>query len=214
MSEEFPWLSLDPDEAIAWSGSPRPHVVAPVALGAIALVAVALLAVPQWWIGVAAALVGAAAVAVALLYVRNVTFVVSTSYLYAKRGVLGRAVTQIGLQNVQDATLKQGVFGTQFGHGTISFSTAGGAGDELRMYAIADPTAVKSTVDEQVAAARRRGRTGGDRAGSTATPTDETGDVAAVLSEARALREVAQRLENGRSNGASTSATTDRGDRS
>lgn len=210
MSEAFPWLSLDPDEDVVWSGTPRPHVIAPVVLVALAIVVLAILAVPQWWIAALAGLAGAGMVGAALVYVRNVEFVVSTNYLYAKRGVVGRSVTQIGLQNVQDATLRQGVFGTQFGHGTISFSTAGGDGDQLRMYAIADPTEVKATVDEQVARARSGSsvKPTTERDGTTTDSASEgdarTDQVSTLLSEARALRSVAEQLEDGLATGQSS----------
>lgn len=207
MPEEFPWLSLDPDEEVVWSGTPRLHVVLPVVLGAVVVAGLAIVAAPQTWIGALAVLAGLAMIGVAVTYVRNVEFVVSTKYLYQKRGVLGRAVTQVGLQNVQDATLRQGVFGTQFGHGTISFSTAGGDGDELRMYAIGDPTTVKARVDEHVAKARSAasGSSGLDGVGGpTRGQRDSPGEsqrsgtreqVETVLSEARALRAVAERLD-------------------
>lgn len=201
MSKEFPWLSLDPDEEIVWAGTPRWIVVAPVALVALVAPVLLLLVWPTAWSALAGAAVWLAVVYASLVYVRNVDFVVSTKYLYSKRGVLGRAVTQMGLQNVQDATLRQGIFGTQFGHGTISFSTAGGDGDELRMYSIEAPTEVKARVDEQIARARseavgsavevdsRTGEIGVEESGF-----DESG-VDALLSEARAMRAVAERVD-------------------
>lgn len=189
MAASFPWLSLDPDEEIVWSGGPRHHVVAWLAIPALAVPAVLLVL----WPTLPGALVGALAwIAISYsgyAYVKNVEYVVSTRYVYSKWGVLGRSVTQIGLHNIQDTTLSQGIVGTYADYGTISFSTAGGEGTTLAFYLVDEPSTVKSAVDRQVAAVD---------AGRTDERTDSTsGGVDDLLSELRAMRGAAQRIDRG-----------------
>lgn len=187
MTERFPWLSLDDDEEIVWSGEPRLHVVLWLAVPALAIPVMLVLA----WSPLPGAVVGVLAWAgvssLGYLYVKHVDYVVSTKYVYSKMGILGWSVTQVGLHNIQDTTLSQGVFGTRSGYGTVSFSTAGGEGATLAFYLVDDPTTVRSAVDAQVTTARKRPKAKTDR-------PDSRG-VEEFLSELRATRAVAERID-------------------
>lgn len=187
MTERFPWLSLDDDEEIVWSGQPRVRVVLWVAVPALAIPVILALA----WSPLPGAAVGVLAwagiTALGHLYVTNVEYAVSTKYVYSKTGILGWSVTQVGLHNIQDTTLSQGIFGTRSGYGTVSFSTAGGEGTTLAFYLVDDPEAVTSAVDSQIARAGKRSNGKPDR-------SDSRG-VKELLSELRATRDVAQRID-------------------
>ncbi len=197
MSESFSWLSLDADEEVVWSGRPRLHVL--IWVVASALVVPALLLVV--WPTLLSALLGAVAlvaiISIGYLYVTNIDYVVSTKYVYSKWGVLGRSVTQIGLHNIQDTTLSQGIFGTHSDYGTVSFSTAGGEGSALAFYLVDEPSAVKSAVDRQVSTARKEKKA--EKRPSKADGVDE------LLLELRASRKAAQRIDQGLEQGGTQS---------
>lgn len=189
-----PWLSLDDDEAVLWSGRPRIQVLLWLAVPALVLP----ILIVVLWQSVAGVVLGwllwGAVVAAGYLYLTNVAYVVSTRYAYAKRGVLGRRVIQIGLHNVQDTTLRQGAIGRWLDYGTVSFSTAGGEGATLAFHAVDDPGAVKRAVDER---ASRGGRPlHHEAAGGADRPAGERGgpDVDVLLAEARSMGTVARRL--------------------
>ncbi|MDJ1434496.1 PH domain-containing protein [Halostagnicola sp. A-GB9-2] len=147
MSESFSWLSLDSDEEVVWSGRPRLHVLLWVVASGLAVPALLLIVWPTPLSAALGVLVLVAITAIGYFYVTNIDYVVSTKYVYSKWGVLGRSVTQIALQNIQDTTLSQGIFGTQSDYGTVSFSTAGGEGSTLAFYLVDEPSTVKSAVD-------------------------------------------------------------------
>lgn len=147
MTASFPWVSLDTDEEIVWSGRPRIHVAGWLAVPALGIPILLLLV----WQSVVSAVIGILAWATisyfGYVYVKNIDYVVSTKYVYSKFGIFGRSVTQIGLHNIQDTTLSQGILGTYSNYGTISFSTAGGDGTTLSFYLVDEPSSVKSTID-------------------------------------------------------------------
>ena len=187
MSASFPWAALDSDEEAVWSGGPRPHVVLWIAIPTLAI-PVVLGAVWSTLPGVVLGGLAWAAVSyLAYVYVTNIDYVVSTKYVYAKYGILGRSVTQIGLHNIQDTTLTQGILGTRAGYGTISFSTAGGEGATLAFHLVDDPSTVTVEVDRQVAKARKG--TAGEESPSSTDTVDE------LLTELRTMRAAAERID-------------------
>ena len=187
MAESFEWMSLDPNEEVVWTGRPRLHVVLWVAVPALAVPGVLVVV----WQTLLAAFVGMLAwvtiTALAYVFVTNIDYVVSTKYVYAKRGVLGRSVTQLGLHNIQDTTLSQGIFGTYSGYGTVSFSTAGGEGTTLSFHVVDDPSSVQSAIDRQVREART--------VANAVESHHARGGVDDLLSELRATREAAHRID-------------------
>ena len=187
MSDSFPWLSLDGDERIEWSGAPRLHVVLWLAVPALAIPVLLAVLWPTPLSALLGVLVWVAVSYLGYLYVTNIDYVVSSKYVYAKRGILGRAVTQIGVHNIQDTTLRQGIAGTYAGYGTVSFSTAGGEGTTLSFHYIDDPSTAKGILDKQITTIRTRDR--------TTTNDPAAGGVAELLSELRAIRKAAQGLE-------------------
>ncbi|WP_207589688.1 PH domain-containing protein [Halomontanus rarus] len=197
MAEQFSWLSLDADEEVVWSGRPRLHVVLWLAVPALSIPALMVVVWPRLLSALVGVSAWAAVTALGYVYVTNIDYVVSTKYVYSKRGVLGRAVTQIGLHNIQDTTLSQGIFGTHSDYGTVSFSTAGGEGAALAFSLVDDPSTVKSAVDRQVSSVRKG--TTDRRERSKAEGVDD------LLSELRATREAAQRIDQALEYGGSRS---------
>ncbi|MCU4973983.1 PH domain-containing protein [Halobacteria archaeon AArc-m2/3/4] len=187
MSESFPWLSLDTDEEVVWSGRPRLHVVGWLAVPALAIPVLLMVVWPSLLSAVIGVTVWAAISYLGYVYVTNIDYVVSTKYVYSKFGILGRSVTQLSLHNIQDTTLSQGIFGTYSNYGTVSFSTAGGEGTTLLFYLIDEPSTVKSTIDRQITKARK-GTENREEHSSERNLED-------LLSELRATRKAAQRID-------------------
>lgn len=187
MSKSVSWLSLDADEEMVWRGGPRLQVVLWLAVPALIAPLLAVLLGPTVVGLVVGALVWVAISYLAYVYVTNIEYVVSTRYAYAKRGVFGRSVTQVGLHNIQDTTLTQGILGTQFDYGTVRFSTAGGEGATLGFYMIDDPGDVKRTIDGRISTAREE----------TGTESDEPDGrvIDDLFAEAEAMRSAAQRID-------------------
>lgn len=187
MSESFPWLSLDTDEEVVWSGRPRLHVIGWLAVPALAIPALLVVVWPSLVSAVVGVLAWVGISYLGYIYVTNIDYVVSTKYVYAKFGILGRSVTQLSLHNIQDTTLSQGIFGTYSNYGTVSFSTAGGEGTTLSFYLVDKPSAVKSTIDRQITRARK-GMEDREEHLNERNLDD-------LLSELRATRKSAQRID-------------------
>lgn len=194
------WLSLDADETVVWRGAPRIRRVLPTAAAAtlwITLLAVAILLGPRvapvlsrTLLAVAALLLALPAVlAVAWAYLRttHVEYVLTERNLYRKAGVLSTRVSRIGLAAVQRTRLSKDIWGSLFDYGTISISTAGSDGVDLRFTDLDDPEPVRAEIRRLIP--RRSRETPG-----VATPLDEpTAD--ALLTDFRALRDSATRVE-------------------
>lgn len=192
------WLPLAGDETVEWRGGPRIQTLIPsVVLGlAFVLIGVGLL----WYtaveagsvvlaaLGVLAILSGVATPIGALLRVRNTEYVVTDRHLYRKSGVLGRQVTTVGYETVQNISYAQGITGTLFDHGTVAFDTAGGSGTELAFSNVDDPSAVQQLVEQR--RARYGGGIGASGDGSVPGATEQW---AAVREEVVALRRAVER---------------------
>lgn len=162
------WLNLDRDEEILWQGEPVMESIA----GSLVYVVT---------------IVGAPLALWAYLGVKNTDFVVTNKRIYRKRGVVSESVASADIDRVQDSSYSQSFFGKQFGFGTVSFSTAGGAGDEIEFSDIDDPNEVQQLVSERAARRGSRGAPGGD---------DDTPEVtmADLARELRGTREAMERV--------------------
>ncbi|WP_247010070.1 PH domain-containing protein [Halorientalis litorea] len=170
-----PWLTAGPGEAVRWCGGPRIQTALPGAVIGVVVAAASVL-VPE-----VPSLLGVAGVVPAAgvyLWVRNVEYVVTTDKLYRKQGVLGRRVTAVGYETVQNASYSQGILGTAFGYGTVTFDTAGGNGTELAFSNVTDPRAVEQLVSELL--------------GEEESPADAA--VPGSIEQWQAIREEVQRL--------------------
>jgi len=207
MSNRPDWFSLDADETVVWRGAPRIRRILPTVAAASLWIALLVLGVafgPQ----VAPALVPAfpstllagvalllalpavAAVAWAYLWTTHVEYVLTDRNVYRKRGVLSTRVSRIGLSTVQRTSLAKNVWGNVFDYGTISISTAGSDGVDLRFSDLDDPAPVRSEMRRLTGASRSRPDAG------AAMPLDAaTAD--ALLADFRRLREAATRVERG-----------------
>jgi uncharacterized membrane protein YdbT with pleckstrin-like domain len=202
------WLSVDADETVVWQGAPRVRRILPTAAAATLWIALLVLAVtvgprvaslpvrvfPGVVLAGAAfllALPALAAVAWAYLRTTNVEYVLTDRNCYRKSGVLSTRVSRIGLSTVQRTSLHKDVWGNLFDYGTISISTAGSDGVDLRFTDLDDPEPVRVEMRRLIGADR-----GHDADAEATMPLDEpTAD--ALLADFRALRESAARVERG-----------------
>ena len=207
MASRPDWLSVDADETVVWQGAPRVRRILPTVAAAtlwIALLVVAVTVGPRVapvparafpgvaLVGAALLLAVPAVAAVAWAYLRttNVEYVLTDRNCYRKSGVLSTRVSRIDLSTVQRTSLRKDVWGNLFDYGTISISTAGSDGVDLRFTDLDDPDPVRTEMRRLIGSRRSRTDPG------TATALDEsTAD--ALLADFRALRESATHLERG-----------------
>lgn len=213
MTEELEWLSLDPDEGVVWTGQPRVwRIVGTVAGGFV----VSLLAIAGavfvttrmgpvaddlpssglvvWGVAALVVLSQVASAAWAYLGVEHTDYVLTNRRVYLKTGVLSETVTSVGVDRVQNTTLRKDITGNLFDYGTVSISTAGSGGADLSVSDLDDPETFRDRLQEQVRAAAERDAEAAERAPAVGALDDER--VEALLTEARRLRAVAERMED------------------
>lgn len=212
MTGEYEWLSLDPEEEVVWTGQPRVWRIAGTVAGGVVLtllafggaIAASVGALPGidsltggsnavvWGIAVLVALSQIGSAAVAYLRVENTDYVLTSRRIYRKSGIFSETVTSVGVDRVQNTTLRKDVTGNLFDYGTVSVSTAGSGGADLAITDLDDPEAFRDRLQEQVRAA--------DEAREDERPPALAGELdgeamEALLTEARRLRAVAERME-------------------
>ena len=186
------WLSLDETESVLWAGGPDRRAILPaVSLLILPVLALALVAVEPVVGPLVAAALAVVTVPIAgwtVLYVRNTDYVVTTSGLYEKRGVLSRDVTRIDFEKIQNTSYSQSALGRRLGYGTVAVSSAGGSGVEMRFRSIPNSREIQQLISSRVTSARTdpRGRTGSGTAGIDADTSDEV--LEEILVELRAIR--------------------------
>lgn len=212
MSADLEWLSPDPGETIVWTGKPRLRRILGTVVGAVVGSIVALvvafglvrawsefsdvpLPVPETAVwGVALLFVAFQGVQVAAAYqrVQATDYVLTDRNVYKKTGVLSENVTRVGVDRIQNTTLRKDFFGNLFDYGTVLLSTAGSGGAELTISDLNDPDAFRAELRPLINAA---GGPGGraDAPDGAAGLDGET--VETLVGEARRMRETAERLE-------------------
>ena len=209
---EHEWLSLDEDEAVVWAGEPRIWRIADtVARAVVVTVVAAAVAVyvslevdpavwglPQytttlvWGAAVVVALLQVTSVTVAYLKVNRTDYVLTNRRIYRKTGVLSETVTNVGVDRVQNTTLHKDARGNLFDYGTVAVSTAGSGGSDLVVTDLDDPETFRDRLQEQV---RAGGASDGESPPASVADGLDDQTVDALLSEARGLRAVAERME-------------------
>ncbi|WP_158237415.1 PH domain-containing protein [Halegenticoccus soli] len=184
--ESADWLSLGRDERVRWHDRPSVYVLARdlvplAALGLIGLaIAVALrTALPDlpWWVPLLPlALVAVAALVGLAAYLRWTTthYVITTSGIYRKRGVVSRDVTRLRIDRIQNATYSQSTLQRLLSFGDMTLYTAGSGTVDLVLEDVPDPERVNRVLSDQLAEASGTGRS--ERANRTAADRTETAD--------------------------------------
>jgi uncharacterized membrane protein YdbT with pleckstrin-like domain len=162
--DSFDWLGLDDGETVVWADTPHEYSLVPVFLVGIPL---------------SFLLVGIPILVAGYLQYENTNYVVTTSALYRKTGVLSRSVQRIEFDKVQDTSYRQTFLGAQFGYGTVDVSTAGGTGVEMSFDSVADPQALQRRINGRIRSGRDESDTG-DR--------DKAAVLDDIVTELRAIR--------------------------
>ncbi|GGL59855.1 PH domain-containing protein [Halocalculus aciditolerans] len=168
-------IPLGDGETVVWVGRPRWTVALPaVAVGLVLALAAGVVAWRTgFWPLYAVVPFGLALAGWREVARRGVQYAVTDRAVYVKRGVLGRRVTQVTLDTVQNSSSRQSVSGSLFGYGTVHVAVAGGA--DLAFDRVDDPSGVRRLLDDQLQ------QTSGELPGSL-------DDWRAVRGEVRALR--------------------------
>ncbi|ELY65889.1 PH domain-containing protein [Natrinema versiforme] len=153
------WFHISDDESIVWES--RPH---PIAMGtelpvgiALALAGILL----AGWSGtdgvglltILGVLVTVAGVSIALaryLIWTNTRYVITSTELYKKRGVISRDVTQFRLDRVQNTSLRQSGVGRLLGYGDLTVYTAGSGEPELVFEGVPQPERASSRLSDRL----------------------------------------------------------------
>ncbi|WP_440766327.1 PH domain-containing protein [Natronorubrum sp. DTA7] len=153
------WFHISDDDDVVWES--RPH---PITMGAglpVGVVVALLGLVLAGWtagdgvglltiIGVLVALGGAGLAFARYLVWTNTRYVITTSELYKKYGVVSRDVTQFRLDRVQNTSLSQGVIGRALGYGDLTVYTAGSGDPELTFERVPSPERASSLLSDQL----------------------------------------------------------------
>ncbi|SDL02148.1 MULTISPECIES: PH domain-containing protein [Natronorubrum] len=155
------WFHISDDDDVVWES--RPH---PITMGAglpVGVVVALLGLVLAGWtagdgvglltiVGVLVALGGAGLAFARYLVWTNTRYVITTSELYKKYGVVSRDVTQFRLDRVQNTSLSQGVVGRALGYGDLTVFTAGSGDPELTFERVPSPERASSLLSDQLEA--------------------------------------------------------------
>ena len=155
------WFHISDDDDIVWES--RPH---PISMGFGLPVGVALALVgfvlAGWTatdgaglltiLGLLVGLAGAALAGSRYLVWTNTRYVITSSELYKKRGVVSRDVTQFRLERIQNTSLSQSVPGRVLGYGDLTVFTAGSGEPELVFERVPDPERASRLLSDQLEA--------------------------------------------------------------
>lgn len=158
------WLHLGDSENVVWQS--RPH---PVAMGARLPIAIGLVLVgfvlagwgvtgdtpdpglePLQWIGLLIAIGGTVVAAVQYVNWTNTRYVITSTELYEKRGVISRDVTQFRLDRVRNTNLRQSAVGRVLGYGDLTVYIAGSGKPELIFERMPRPGRANAALSEQL----------------------------------------------------------------
>ncbi|ARS89896.1 PH domain-containing protein [Natrarchaeobaculum aegyptiacum] len=155
------WFHIGDDEELVWESRPHPIELGagfPVAVGVIVLG----LGVLAWGLvenvlaltllGLGFTLVAGGFAFVRYLFWTNTRYVITSSELYKKRGVISRDVTQFRLSRVQNTSLNQTMVGRALGYGNLTVYTAGSGDPELTFEHVPRPEHASSLLSDQLEA--------------------------------------------------------------
>ncbi|MFA9427367.1 PH domain-containing protein [Natronorubrum sp. A-ect3] len=156
------WFHISDDEDVVWESRPHPITMGiglPVGVG-IALVGLIL---TGWTatdsaglltiIGLLIAVAGIGLAFARYLVWTNTRYVITSSELYKKHGVVSRDVTQFRLDRVQNTSLSQSAVGRALGYGDLTVYTAGSGDPELVFERVANPERASRLLSDQLEAA-------------------------------------------------------------
>ncbi|QLK24361.1 PH domain-containing protein [Natrinema zhouii] len=153
------WFHISDDESIVWESRPHPVTMGirlPIGIG----VALAGFLITGWSgtdgiglltiLGLLLIVVGVIGASVRYLVWTNTRYVITSSELYKKRGIVSRDVTQFRLERVQNTSLRQSGIGRLLGYGDLTVYTAGSGEPELTFERVPKPERASSRLSDQL----------------------------------------------------------------
>ncbi len=152
--ESAEWLSLSEGESIEWMGRPSlftiaPQVIAGAGVGVGGAVVVLLLGSAFVLPAIVHLLPLSAALAVigvAVLQWYRIRYVITSSEVYIKRGLVSLDVDQIRLRRIQNTTLSQSLLERLLGYGDVIAYTAGSDTLNIEFRSVPNPSRVNETL--------------------------------------------------------------------
>ncbi|WP_226004604.1 PH domain-containing protein [Natrinema salinisoli] len=153
------WFHISDDEDVVWESRPHPVTMGsglPIGIG----LALAGFVVAGWSgtdgvgpltiFGVLVTVAGGIVAFARYLVWTNTRYVITTSELYKKRGIVSRDVTQFRLERVQNISLSQSGIGRLLGYGDLTVYTAGSGDPELVFQRVPKPDRASSRLSDQL----------------------------------------------------------------
>ncbi|PCR92223.1 PH domain-containing protein [Natrinema ejinorense] len=153
------WFHISDDESIVWESRPHPITMGtrlPVGIG----LALAGFLVAGWSgtdgvglltiLGVLTTVAGTSLAFARYLAWTNTRYVITSTELYKKRGIVSRDVTQFRLERVQNTSLRQTGIGRLLGYGDLTVYTAGSGDPELTFERVPKPERASSRLSDQL----------------------------------------------------------------
>ena len=82
-----------------------------------------------------------------VLQLRRAEYLATDRRVYARSGLFGTTVRQLTYDKITDITYRQDVLGRLLGYGTVSLTTAGGAGGAIHLSGLAKPLQAKEAIE-------------------------------------------------------------------
>ncbi|WP_226483065.1 PH domain-containing protein [Natrinema amylolyticum] len=153
------WFHISDDEDIVWESRPHPITMGsklPVGIG----LALAGFLITGWSgvdgvglltiLGILMTVAGAVVAFARYLVWTNTRYVITSTELYKKRGIVSRDVTQFRLERVQNISLRQSGIGRLLGYGDLTVYTAGSGDPELIFERVPQPDRASSRLSDQL----------------------------------------------------------------
>jgi len=172
-ASQLDWATFDENETVLWKGHPR---VISVVKYVVVLSAIGMgLFLANTIAGGVGILIAAGLSGIIYKRTVNTDYVLTNKRLYRKTGFLAESTESAPLRQIQNTSLSKDILGSRRGYGTVSISTAAGAGD-IRIANIDAPSKFKQQLTTQIEAASNQGS-------SQQETTDETVALLTELSD-------------------------------
>ncbi len=153
------WFHISDDEDVVWESRPHPITMGLGLPGGVGIALVGLI-LTGWTatdsaglltiVGLLIAVAGIGLAFARYLVWTNTRYVITSSELYKKHGVVSRDVTQFRLDRVQNTSLSQSAVGRALGYGDLTVYTAGSGDPELVFERVANPERASRLLSDQL----------------------------------------------------------------
>lgn len=160
--ENADWIHLSDEEEVLWTGRPSLHTILVAVVGGL-LIAIAgvvftvllsravesrNLPALVGYLPLLLTVAGIAWAAIAYLNWVRLLYVITSSEIYVKYGLVSRDVTQIRLGRIQNTTFEQSILQRLLGYGDVRIYTAGSGTEDLLFDDVPDPETVTQLLSD------------------------------------------------------------------